>query len=579
MGAVYLSTHLGTERLVALKVISADYTRTPELVERFRREARAAGRLRHPNIVDVTDFGIAELDHQRVPYLVMEYLDGRTLGDVLEEQPKLPLPAVVEIMEQVCSAVHAAHQRKIIHRDLKPANIWLEPNTLGGFTVKVLDFGVAKLADELEPTPEPAAVAMKSSASPTESRSPADASATSPSQILTQAGAILGTPLYMAPEQCRGEATDARSDIYSLGVITYRMLCGATPFTGSTSSVLRAHQENEPPPLEKNGAKVPKAVSRLVLNALVKDPGQRPQSAIAFAHLLRANTDTLSALYRRALALYVEYLPKIFKLSLIAYLPVFLITVLELALTSPASTPARSWSTPVQIFFGIATILAMFVANSIITGMVTVIVTQLSVAPLRPVKLRSAFLVLRRRWWFFIRTQLAVLCRIALGLLLCLIPALYVMASLSYSTPVVLLEGLVKGPVLKRSRQLAKRSPSVAMNLAIFQIVAPMLVSAPMNSWVSLGMPKVQALAPTFVNYINILFNSKLSMPTDPASVTQVVLALCSVLSSFLVMPLLSIVVALAYLKLRQLGGEDVVELLPQIEPEEGNSARNANPH
>src|ERR1700730_1265280 len=150
MGAVYLATHLGTERYVALKLIAPELMRNDEFVERFKREARAAGRLRHPNVVDVTDFGFAQAGADRLAYLVMEYLDGCTLGDVLAEEKRLPLEWVVDILEQVGSAVHEAHQQGIVHRDLKPDNIWLEPNRLGGYRVKVLDFGIAKLAETNE---------------------------------------------------------------------------------------------------------------------------------------------------------------------------------------------------------------------------------------------------------------------------------------------------------------------------------------------------------------------------------------------------------------------------------------------
>src|SRR3989442_4950370 len=154
MGAVYLATHLGTERYVALKLIAPQFMRNPEFVERFKREARAAGRLRHPNVVDVTDFGFATIGQERVAYLVMEYLDGCTLSDVLAEETRLPLYWAVDILEQACSAVHEAHQQGIVHRDLKPDNIWLEPNGLGGYRVKVLDFGIAKLAEVGSATPE-----------------------------------------------------------------------------------------------------------------------------------------------------------------------------------------------------------------------------------------------------------------------------------------------------------------------------------------------------------------------------------------------------------------------------------------
>src|SRR3977135_2259237 len=147
MGAVFLATHLGTERYVALKLITPQFMRNEEFVERFKREARAAGRLRHPNVVDVTDFGFARAGKESVAYLVMEYLDGCTLSDVLAEEERLPLYWVVDILEQVCSAVHEAHQQGIVHRDLKPDNIWLEPNGLGGYRIKVLDFGIAKLGE------------------------------------------------------------------------------------------------------------------------------------------------------------------------------------------------------------------------------------------------------------------------------------------------------------------------------------------------------------------------------------------------------------------------------------------------
>src|SRR5687768_17415704 len=145
MGTVYLATHVGTERPVAVKIIAPQFMKRSEFVERFRREARAAGRLRHPNVVDVTDFGFANTGQGQVAYLVMEYLDGCTLGEILEEENNLPVNWTLDILDQVCSAVHEAHEQGIIHRDLKPDNIWLEPNQRGGYTVKVLDFGIAKL--------------------------------------------------------------------------------------------------------------------------------------------------------------------------------------------------------------------------------------------------------------------------------------------------------------------------------------------------------------------------------------------------------------------------------------------------
>jgi len=151
MGAVYRATHLGTKRTVAVKVIQPQLSAHDQFVARFRREAEAAGRLRHPNVVDVTDFGLAQTNDGPVAYLVMEYLDGCSLADIVSEEGALPIQWVIDILEQVCSAVETAHQAGIIHRDLKPDNIWLEPNGRGGYTVKVLDFGLVKLR-EADPT-------------------------------------------------------------------------------------------------------------------------------------------------------------------------------------------------------------------------------------------------------------------------------------------------------------------------------------------------------------------------------------------------------------------------------------------
>src|SRR5687767_14285258 len=159
MGAVYRATHLGTKRTVAVKVIHPQLSTHDQFVARFRREAAAAGRLRHPNVVDVTDFGFAQTSNGPVAYLVMEYLDGCTLAEIVAEEGALPIQWVIDILEQVCSAVEEAHRAGIIHRDLKPDNIWLEPNGRGGYTVKVLDFGLVKLAErDHSPTTTPPVV-------------------------------------------------------------------------------------------------------------------------------------------------------------------------------------------------------------------------------------------------------------------------------------------------------------------------------------------------------------------------------------------------------------------------------------
>src|SRR5262249_18551602 len=211
MGAVYRATHLGTKRTVAVKVIQPQLSAHDQFVARFRREAEAAGRLRHPNVVDVTDFGLAQTADGPVAYLVMEYLDGCSLADIVSEEGALPIPWVIDILEQVCSAVEAAHQAGIIHRDLKPDNIWLEPNRRGGYTVKVLDFGLVKMGETAH-TAATAPQTAPSEALETETlfREPIEESATlikslpAPDENLTEVGSIMGTPFYMSPEQCRG---------------------------------------------------------------------------------------------------------------------------------------------------------------------------------------------------------------------------------------------------------------------------------------------------------------------------------------------------------------------------------------
>ena len=414
MGAVYLATHLGTERYVALKLITPQFMSNQEFVERFKREARAAGRLRHPNVVDVTDFGFAHAGNETVAYLVMEYLDGCTLGDVLKEEERLPLEWVVDILEQVCSAVHEAHQQGIIHRDLKPENIWLEPNRLGGYRVKVLDFGIAKVgqssndathvnasipasdnsnsggkqiykqentqlghntakgtalfgsggtqltqSDPANGEVEPATLIYEPlqksvAAGQSETSEGADSTAATrlfgsgdhgtqtadsrgdgkelrathhvkhqnssddddgtlllnkstrpfiagagvtdseranPTALLTRVGAIMGTPVYMSPEQCAGKGSDARSDIYSLGVIAYQMLVGEPPFRGDTAAVMREHLETNPVPVGER-TKVPKRVAQVVMSTLAKNPEivrkQHSHSLTLFEHKQKA---------------------------------------------------------------------------------------------------------------------------------------------------------------------------------------------------------------------------------------------------------------------------------------------------
>ena len=624
MGAVYLATHLGTERYVALKLIAPQFMRNPEFVERFKREARAAGRLRHPNVVDVTDFGFSEAGTDRVAYLVMEYLDGCTLSDVLAEEDRLPLYWAVDILEQVCSAVHEAHQQGIVHRDLKPDNIWLEPNGLGGYRVKVLDFGIAKLAEtgaaipetasevtslskkaddtptihfsdapavltaaagvaELEPTRVPVALpanlesetliqppgeakkdvratqamqdgdqtrllegaAQQTAGARRVGHRTTDAQTSAPTTGLTRVGAILGTPLYMSPEQCRGESLDARSDVYSLGIIAYQMLAGSPPFEGDTNSVIRAHSESLPTALREQNRKIGKRVSRVIMSALEKDPSARPQTAIAFAHAMRANADGLGALYRRAFALYSEYFPKFFKLSLLAHIPVIIVTLMALAWRLSEARLGKVGSIVLAIPIGLLQIVASFVTAWIVSGVTAVIVTQLAVAPHKPVELHAAFRVLRARWRPFLNTGIRISLRIMLGFILCVIPGIVMTLRYSLWAPVVLMEGLEKKAALKRARALASRSWRTIILAMLFQFLVPALVGA------------------IFGALIGSTAGTKGHLRIEVT--TQV-----SALVKIFVLPLMSIVPALLYLKMRQFGGETLHNVTEQIEQVEG---------
>jgi serine/threonine protein kinase len=590
MGAVYLATHMGTDRYVALKLIAPQFMRNQEFVERFKREARAAGRLRHPNVVDVTDFGFSGEGNDRVAYLVMEYLDGCTLSDVLAEETRLPLYWVVDILEQVCSAVHEAHQQGIVHRDLKPDNIWLEPNGLGGYRVKVLDFGIAKIAEVAAPAnigsdePAPSAIPATIASAPAleaatmispvaSDRTVGDESATqmlpsadehtrmfeSPRDTagamrgtaardtaaagLTRVGSILGTPLYMSPEQCRGERLDARSDIYSLGVIAYQMLAGAPPFTGDTATVIRSHNDLQPGPLRLTNKKVPKRVARVIMSALEKDASQRPQTAFAFAQAIRANADGLGALYRRAFALYSEYFPKFLKLSVVAHIPVIIVTGLAIAYRFTEPRMSFGWKLGLGIPLALFQIVAGFVSGSIISGVTAIIVTQLAVAPMKPVQLRAAFDIMRRRWKPFLKTALNVIVRMAIGFCLLIIPMIVVQVRYLLWGPVVLMEGLQGKAALKRARALASRSWRTIIIAMIIQFCVPAIVGAIVGAM--LGFNETHAHQHSW----RIRVTGQLSE-----------------LLNIFVLPLLAIVPALLYLKMRQFAGETLTDVMAQLQ-------------
>jgi putative ABC transport system permease protein len=250
--------------------------RDAEGQRRFEAEARAIGALRHPNVVDVVDFGYAGTGSARFPYLVMERLEGYPLSHTLAGGAGLPWPWVTSVLEQICRAVDGAHAAGIVHGDLKPENVWLTPRMAGGFDVKVLDFGLARAGAAAAP-----AVALRD-ASPTAHGDHTTvlswSTATAAGQSSPASG-IAGTPAYMSPERLRGEGLSTAADVYSLGVLTYRVLTGGLPSSDETPSTARERLAAARPD-------VPGHALDAVTAALSPAPGDRPHSALAFSQLL-----------------------------------------------------------------------------------------------------------------------------------------------------------------------------------------------------------------------------------------------------------------------------------------------------
>ncbi len=256
MGKVYLAEHIEIGKRVALKVLHPSYSRMPDLVERFRREARAASKIGHPNIVDVTDSGTTG---DGSVYFVMEYLEGVELGSVIEREGAIDIARALRISGQICRALAAAHREGIIHRDLKPENIFLITRDGTADVVKVLDFGIAKTT-EAEAARE---------------------------RRLTSPGMAMGTPEYMAPEQAAGRPADARTDVYALGAIMYEMTTGVPPYSGDNfMEILTKKATQDPPPPHTIRAELPPQVSELVITSMARDPADRPQTMEALEYEL-----------------------------------------------------------------------------------------------------------------------------------------------------------------------------------------------------------------------------------------------------------------------------------------------------
>lgn len=244
MGAVYEARHQTLPRRFAIKILRPELAASRDFVERFRREAVASARIEHPNVIYITDFGSM---NDGSLYLVMEFLQGEGLDEILGRAGRLPLSRAIPILAQVADALDAAHSVDVVHRDLKPENILLSEVRGHKDMVKIFDFGIARVR-----TPEF-------------------------SEMLTMRGQVFGTAEYMSPEQAMGEECDGRSDLYAVGCLAYELVTGDPPFTGQPVKVLQAHVSKEPAPpsTRLRDHPIPAAFDALVLRCLAKDPNDR----------------------------------------------------------------------------------------------------------------------------------------------------------------------------------------------------------------------------------------------------------------------------------------------------------------
>lgn len=256
MGNVYESKQLHMGLLVAVKILHPHLITDGTAVERFRREARSAHAVNHPNAISIMDFGVTT---DNILYLVMELIDGISLHALIKKEGALDPVRAVRMMKQTCLAVNVAHQKAIIHRDLKPDNILITDSGTPKEKVKVIDFSIAKVR------------------------------AADTSGNITTAGVVVGTPQYISPEQAQGFELDHRSDIYSMGIIMYQMLTGVLPFNGKTSAMLlMQHIQAKVKPLRELKPDIPEELDAAVIRALAKAPTDRPQTALIFAEEIEA---------------------------------------------------------------------------------------------------------------------------------------------------------------------------------------------------------------------------------------------------------------------------------------------------
>jgi len=278
MGAVYRGEQLSLKRAVAVKVLKPELGSNQMILRRFNAEAEAVAKLSHPNTVNIYDFG---QDSDGSLFIAMEFIEGRSLRDAIQKEGPFSPTRSIAIALQVAASLSDAHAHSIVHRDLKPDNVMLQDRGRNKDVVRVLDFGIAKLRDDNRAT----------------------------QQAMTQAGDMLGTPQYMAPEQIRGEAIDGRTDIYALGCMIYEMVTARLPYEAPTiMAMLSKHLlENPVPPSQRRpDLAIPPSIDQLVLGAMAKDPAARPATMEQFAEYLQALLATLPADPNRSAGMSVQ---------------------------------------------------------------------------------------------------------------------------------------------------------------------------------------------------------------------------------------------------------------------------------
>ncbi len=424
---------------------------------------------------------------------------------------------------------------------------------------------------------------------------------------LTRVGAVLGTPLYMSPEQCRGEKLTVQSDIYSLGVIAYQMLSGKTPFSGDYLSVMQSHKETAPPAL--TAKKLRKKVKRVINSALSKNIEDRPPTAQAFAAELRAESEGIRALFRRALMIYSEHLGKFLGLSTLLYAPVAFLTVLQLIVgfLSLSNSINDTTKTGLNVLLSFATTFIGMFCMYLILGTTTWLVTQILAVPLRPVSLRPALETTRRKWKTFAGTGMLSAVLTLLGYALCIVPGIILSVVWALVAPVVMMENLRGRAALKRSKTLVKRSLRTTAFTVFIMFFVPLLSSAFIaffaNATVKSFTPDTDRKAAIRREVLEEIKNGtepNASLPAEPEKNKGIQINVNSrevkindtdeqkdmggriratvreALTQILLLPLQiligsfsSIVIALLYLKTRQVGGEPMQDLLTQFEEAE----------